>query len=101
MTNVTQDRHVTNLVPGPHAPALSDGSRLFRAMPSPVHEEFQGTGLLLRTGYKVDAVFVPHAPVTARSRFTSDSIAPLPTSQAHEPRAVLTAVKAAARRLRR
>jgi hypothetical protein len=36
--DVTQDRRVTDLVQGPNLPALSDGSRLLWALPSPVHE---------------------------------------------------------------
>jgi hypothetical protein len=96
--DVTQDRRVTDLIQGPNLPALSDGSRLSWALPSPVHEEL-GYGPSRPTGYKVMRCS-PLASLTAPSRITS-APSSRSTSRAHKPRAVLTTVKAATRRLRR
>src|ERR1700730_16663649 len=54
--NMTKDRRVTVLIQGPNHPAFSDGSRLFAALPSPVHEEL-GYGRSRPTGYKVMRIF--------------------------------------------
>src|SRR3977135_1315849 len=56
MADMTKDRRVTVLILGPHHPAFSDGSRLFAALPSPVHEEL-GYGRSRPTGYKVMRIF--------------------------------------------
>jgi hypothetical protein len=53
---MTKDRRVTVLIQGPNHPAFSDGSRLFAALPSPVHEEL-GYGRSRPTGYKVMRIF--------------------------------------------
>ena len=62
---MTKDRRVTVLIQGPNHPAFSDGSRLFAALPSPVHEEL-GYGLSRPTGYKVMRIF-PQSSHTAES----------------------------------
>jgi hypothetical protein len=96
--DVTQDRRVTDLVQGPNLPALSDGSRLLWALPSPVHEEL-GYGRSRPTGYKVMRCS-PLPSLTAPSRITSAQSS-RSTSRTPKPRAVIAIVKAAARRLRR
>src|SRR5271165_4421540 len=65
---VIQDRRVTDLAPGFTYPAFVDGSRLFWALPSPVHEGL-GVRASSPTGYKVMRCF-PHA-FTAQSRITT------------------------------
>ena len=65
MADMTKDRRVTVLIQGPNHPAFSDGSRLFAALPSPVHEEL-GYGLSRPTGYKVMRIF-PQSLHTAES----------------------------------
>src|SRR5260370_2776349 len=61
MADMTKDRRVTVLIQGPNHPAFSDGSRLFAALPSPVHEEL-GYGLSRPTGYKVMRIFPQSLP---------------------------------------
>src|ERR1700739_4542836 len=64
--DVSQDRRVTVLNRGHQSPALTEGSRLCWALPSPVHE---GSGYRASrpTGYKVMRSFriVVHGPVLA------------------------------------
>ena len=67
--DVNQDRRVTGVIHGITLPVLSDGSRLFWAFASPVHEEL-GYGPSCPTGYKVMRCF-PHSSFTAQSRITS------------------------------
>src|SRR5258708_5192442 len=66
--DVNQDRRVTVVTQGLY-PVLSEGSRLFWALPSPVHE-----GLGYR-GFAADRIqgdaVTPHALLTAQSRITS------------------------------
>jgi hypothetical protein len=91
--DVNQDRRVTGVIQGTILPVLSDGSRLFWALPSPVHEEL-GYGPLCPTGYKVMRWF-PHLLFTARSRIASCRLCrDLPSSRPRKPPAVLAAVKA-------
>lgn len=52
MADVIQDRRVTEPAPGFTHPAVVDGSRLYWALPSPVHEGL-GVRALRPTGYKV------------------------------------------------
>jgi hypothetical protein len=52
MADVIQDRRVTEPAPGFTHPAFVDGSRLYWALPSPVHEGL-GVRALRPTGYKV------------------------------------------------
>jgi hypothetical protein len=52
MADVIQDRRVTEPAPGFTYPAFVDGSRLYWALPSPVHEGL-GVRALRPTGYKV------------------------------------------------
>ena len=98
--DVTQDRRVTVPGLGSSDSAFVDGSRLFWALPSPVHER-SGYGSSRPTGYKLMRS-LPHArtrpnpgnhvnPLTART-LCPDHL---------ESRAALAAVKAATRRLRR
>src|ERR1700759_2095663 len=80
--------------------AFVDGSRLFWALPSPVHER-SGFGPPHPTGYKLMRC-LPHNNVTAQSRVSRH-----PAHDAHrnvpirKPHPSLAAVKAATRRLRR
>src|SRR5882757_7367834 len=96
----TQDRRVTEPGLGSSDSAFVDGSRLFWALPSPVHERL-GSGSPHPTGYKLMRC-LPHNNVTAQSRMSRH-----PAHRAHrnvpirKPRASLDAVKAATRRLRR
>jgi hypothetical protein len=90
--DVNQDRRVTGVTHGITLPVLSDGSRLFWALPSPVHEEL-GYGPSCPTGYKVMRWF-PHLLFTARSRITSCRLCRDHSSRPRKPRAVLAAVKA-------
>jgi hypothetical protein len=83
---------VTGVIHGITLPVLSDGSRLFWALPSPVHEEL-GYGPSCPTGYKVMRWF-PHLLFTARSRITSCRLCRDHSSRPRKPRAVLAAVKA-------
>jgi len=98
--DVTQDRRVTEPGLGSSDSAFVDGSRLFWALPSPVHER-SGFGPPHPTGYKLMRCW-PHNNVTAQSRVSRH-----PAHDAHrnvpirKPRASLAAVKAATRRLRR
>ena len=96
--DATKDRRVTDLIQGPDHPALSDGSRLLWALPSPVHEEL-GFRACAPDRIQGDAV-LPHPSLTAQSSLTAAAMTSLnvPTPKS---RAVLTTVKAAARRLRR
>src|SRR5713226_8610355 len=66
MADMTKDRRVTVLIQGPNLPAFSDGSRLFAALPSPVHEEL-GYGLSRPTGYKVMRIFPLSLPTAESS----------------------------------
>src|SRR5229473_1191511 len=66
MADMTKDRRVTVLIQGPNHPAFSDGSRLFAALPSPVHEEL-GYGLSRPTGYKVMRIFPLSLPTAESS----------------------------------
>jgi hypothetical protein len=90
--DVNQDRRVTGVIQGTKIPVLSDGSRLFWALPSPVHEEL-GYGRSRPTGYKVMR-WLPHSSFTARSRITSCRLCRDHSSRPRKPRAVLAAVKA-------
>ena len=92
MADVNQDRRVTGVIHGITLPVLSDGSRLFWALPSPVHEEL-GYGRSRPTGYKVMRC-LPHSSFTARSRITSCRLRRDHSSRPRKPRAVLAAVKA-------
>src|SRR5215475_12490001 len=67
--DVSQDRRVTVLVQGSKRPALSEGSRLCWALPSPVHER-SGYRASHPTGYKVmrSSRIVIHGPVLASAR---------------------------------
>jgi len=67
--DVNQDRRVTGLVQGLNLPALSEGSRLFWALLSPVHERL-GYRVLAPDRIQGDAIF-PHSFITAQSRITS------------------------------
>src|SRR5215470_12098113 len=64
--DVSQDRRVTVLNRGHKRPALTEGSRLCWALPSPVHER-SGYRASRPTGYKVMRSFriVAHSPVLA------------------------------------
>jgi len=64
--DVSQDRRVTVLNRGHKPPALTEGSRLCWALPSPVHER-SGYRASRPTGYKVMRSFriVIHGPVLA------------------------------------
>ena len=64
--DVSQDRRVTVLNRGHKPPALTEGSRLCWALPSPVHER-SGYRASRPTGYKVVRSFriVVHGPVLA------------------------------------
>ena len=64
--DVSQDRRVTVLNRGHQSPALTEGSRLCWALPSPVHER-SGYRASRPTGYKVMRSFriVIHGPVLA------------------------------------
>src|SRR5579864_3081742 len=64
--DVSQDRRVTVLNRGHKRPALTEGSRLCWALPSPVHER-SGYRASRPTGYKVMRSFriVAHGPVLA------------------------------------
>jgi hypothetical protein len=64
--DVSQDRRVTVLNQGHKRPALTEGSRLCWALPSPVHER-SGHRASRPTGYKVMQSFriVVHGPVLA------------------------------------
>src|SRR5882672_6527817 len=67
--DVTQDRRVTEPGLGSSDSALVDGSRLFWALPSPVHERL-GYGSPRPTGYKLMRS-LPHAasrPSPGKSR---------------------------------
>jgi hypothetical protein len=66
--DVTSDRRVTVPTLGMH-PVFVDGSRLFWALPSPVHEGL-GYRVLVPDRIQGDAV-LPHASFTAQSRITS------------------------------
>src|SRR5262249_2637597 len=90
--DVNQDRRVTGVTQGIKLPVLSDGSRLFWALPSPVHEEL-GYGPSCPTGYKVMRC-LPYRSFTARSRITSCRLCRDHPSRPRKPRAVLAAVKA-------
>jgi len=98
--DVTQDRRVTEPGLGSSDSAFVDGSRLFWALPSPVHER-SGFGPPHPTGYKLMRC-LPHNNVTAQSRVSRH-----PAHDAHrnvpirKPHTSLAAVKAATRRLRR
>ena len=98
--DVTQDRRVTEPGLGSSDSAFVDGSRLFWALPSPVHER-SGSGSPHPTGYKLMRCW-PHNNVTAQSRMSRQ-----PAHRAHQnvpirkPRASRAAVKVATRRLRR
>jgi len=83
---------VTGVTQGIKLPVLSDGSRLFWALPSPVHEE-SGYGPSCPTGYKVMRC-LPYRSFTARSRITSCRLCRDHPSRPRKPRAVLAAVKA-------
>ena len=97
--DVTQDRRVTEPGLGSSDSAFVDGSRLFWALPSPVHER-SGSGSTRPTGYKLMRC-LPHA---ASRPSPGSHVTPL-TAHRHvpikKPRAGLAAVKAATRRLRR
>src|ERR1700685_1082137 len=83
---MTKDRRVTVLIQGPKPPAFSDGSRLFAALPSPVHEEL-GYGLSRPTGYKVMRIF-PLSLHTAESTVMpphSRRTHPLPAHRSSPP----------------
>jgi hypothetical protein len=64
--DVSQDRRVTVLNRGHKPPALTEGSRLDWALPSPVHER-SGYRASRPTGYKVMRLFriVIHGPILA------------------------------------
>ena len=86
MADMTKDRRVTVLIQGPNHPAFSDGSRLFAALPSPVHEEL-GSGLSRPTGYKVMRIF-PQSLNTAESSVMSlhpNRTNPLPAHRSSPP----------------
>src|SRR5262245_22149026 len=90
--DVDQDRRVTGVIQGTKLPVLSDGSRLFWAFSSPVHEE-SGYGLSGPTEYKVMRC-VPHSSFMARSRITSCRLQRDPSPRPSKVRAVLATVKA-------
>lgn len=90
--DVNQDRRVTGVTQGTTLPVLSDGSRLFWALASSMHEEL-GFGPACPTGYKVMRCF-PHSSFTARSRITFCRPHRDQSSRPMRPRAVLVAVKA-------
>ena len=86
MADMTKDRRVTVLIQGPNHPAFSDGSRLFAALPSPVHEEL-GSGPSRPTGYKVMRIF-PQSLHTAESSVMphhSRRTNPLPAHRSSPP----------------
>ena len=66
MADVSQDRRVTVLIQGRKRSALSEGSRLCWALPSPVHER-SGYRASRPTGYKVMRLLriIAHGPVRA------------------------------------
>jgi hypothetical protein len=98
--DVTQDRRVTEPGHGSSDSAFVDGSRLFWALPSPVHER-SGSGSPHPTGYELMRC-LPHDHATAQSRISRHAIHSAHRNVPIEnPRAILAAVKAAARRLRR
>ena len=88
--DVTLDRRVTVPTLGPHT-VFVDGSRLFWALPSPVHEGL-GYRVLVPDRIQGDAVlsaFVIHGPVQDHVSPVSQPIVPI-----IQPRAVLATVKA-------
>jgi hypothetical protein len=98
--DVIQDRRVTEPGLGSSDSAFVDGSRLFWALPSPVHER-SGSGSPHPTGYKLMRC-LPHNDVTAQSRTSRQAASSAhPNVPIKKLRAVLAAVKAATRRLRR
>jgi len=90
--DVDQDRRVTGVIQGTKLPVLSDGSRLFWAFSSPVHEE-SGYGLVGPTEYKVMRCF-PHSSFMARSRITACRLQRDPSPRPSKPRTVLATFKA-------
>src|SRR5215469_2558092 len=98
--DVIQDRRVTEPGLGSSDSAFVDGSRLFWALPSPVHER-SGSGSPHPTGYKLMRCW-PHNDVTAQSRTSRQAASSTHrTVPIQKLRAVLATVKAATRRLRR
>ncbi|MEH2522617.1 MULTISPECIES: IS110 family transposase [unclassified Bradyrhizobium] len=99
-TDVTQDRRVTEPGLGSSDSAFVDGSRLFWALPSPVHER-SGFGPPHPTGYKLMRCW-PHNDVTAQSRTSRQAVNRAPRNvPIRKLCSGLATVKAAPRRLRR
>jgi hypothetical protein len=93
MADVIQDRRVTEPAPGLTHPAFVDGSRLYWALPSPVHEGL-GVRAVRPTGYKVMRCS-PHASSRPSSRITTSCRSLRdPSSRPLNVRAVLAALKA-------
>src|ERR1700745_2301375 len=92
-TDVSQDRRVTVLNRGHQSPALTEGSRLCWALPSPVHER-SGYRASRPTGYKVMRSFriVAHGP---SPRITSRLSSRPRALRARHYRAEFVALKAA------
>src|SRR5215467_16109729 len=90
--DVSQDRRVTVLNRGHKRPALTEGSRLCWALPSPVHER-SGYRASRPTGYKVmrSLRIVTHGPVLASplaGRYTRAHCGPIivaPSSSRSRP----------------
>jgi hypothetical protein len=74
---------VTVVIQGLELPALSEGSRLFWALLSLVHERF-GYRALAPDRIQGDAV-IPHSSYTAQSRITSSQSLPAHTQPMHRP----------------
>ena len=85
--NVTSDRRVTVPILGLHT-AFVDGSRLFWALPSPVHEGL-GYRVLIPDRIQGDAV-LPHSSFTAlpASRFAANRPDPPASRRARSPQGV-------------
>src|SRR5712671_1525471 len=81
--DVTQDRRVTVLIQGPQHPALSEGSRLFWAKLSPVHERL-GFRAIAPDRIQGDAV-LPHSSQMAQSRITFRRPASACDMHGHKP----------------
>lgn len=87
--DVSQDRRVTATHPG-YSTRFVDGSRLYWALPSPVHEGF-GYRASSRTGYKVMRSFRMSFTALVQDHLRRRSRPIIPTTQR---RTVLAVVKA-------
>ena len=89
--DVNQDRRVTVVIQGLY-PALSEGSRLFWALLSSVHERL---GLRATEPDRIQGdAMLPHSSFTAQSRITSSHSCSRPIVPTFKPRSVLATLKA-------